>query len=73
MRSMRALSSLTLVLALALSPSLAISSGLGATAPSSPTPWLKSVVDKGSDLSMTSDSCRDGLWFMRLAYLGYGH
>jgi phospholipid transport system substrate-binding protein len=42
---------LILVVCAVLTPSLAFSSGVGATAPSSPTPWLKGVVEKGRKLA----------------------
>jgi phospholipid transport system substrate-binding protein len=40
-----------LVACTVLSPSFAFSSGVGATVPSSPTPWLKAVVEKGRKLA----------------------
>jgi phospholipid transport system substrate-binding protein len=48
---MRVFPSLTFALGIALFPSLAFSSGLGASVPPSPTPWLKTVVEKGRHLA----------------------
>jgi phospholipid transport system substrate-binding protein len=48
---MRALAICSLAVTFVLIPSLGFSGGVGATAPKAPTPWLKTVVEKGRKLA----------------------